>query len=61
MSKAFFILFSCTTLNIFRNAVCVSTFILLLAVFWWREFAYTLETSTINTALLSCQWSKVCT
>jgi len=49
------------TLKIFRNTVCAYALILLLVVFWWREFAYTLETSTINTALLSHQRSKVCT
>jgi len=26
-----------------------------------EEFAHTLETSMINTALLSHQWNKVCT
>jgi len=41
--------------------VRVYALILLLAIFWGREFAYTIETSTINTALLSHQWSKVYT
>ena len=40
---------------------CVYALILILAIFWGKEFAYTLETSTINTALLSHQWSTVCT
>ena len=59
VSKVFFLLFSCTTPKIFRNAVRVYTLTLLLAIFWGREFAYTLETSTINTALLSHRWSSV--
>jgi len=41
---------------------CVCTlWFCFLPILWWREFAYTLETSTINTALLPHQWSKVCT
>jgi len=45
----------------FPEMQCVYALILFLAIFWRREFAYTLETSTINTALLSHQWSNVCT
>jgi len=42
------------------NAVCMYALILFLPSSE-EEFAYALETSTINVALLSHQWSKVCT
>jgi len=38
----------------------VYTLIYVLLIICGREFAYTLETSLINTALLSHQASKVC-
>jgi len=41
------------------QCVCTLWFCFLL-IFWRREFAQTLETSTINTVLLSCKWSKIC-
>jgi len=37
ISKAFSILFSCTTPNILRNAVCVYALILFPAIFWGRD------------------------
>jgi len=36
ISKAFFIRFSCTTMKMIRNAVCVYALILFLAIFWGR-------------------------
>jgi len=48
------------TLKFFRNAVCVR-FDFVSCHLNEEEFAYTLETSTKNTALLSHQWSNACT
>jgi len=54
---------SCITLKFFRNAVCVYALILFLAYLLIKRVrvtAYALEKSIINAALLSHQWSKVC-
>jgi len=45
----------------FSEMQCVCTlWFCFLPIFWGREFACSLETSTIDAALLSHRWSKVC-
>jgi len=55
MSEAFFILFFMYhSENFQKRSVCIR-------FDSEEEIAYTTETSTINTALLSHLWNKVCT
>jgi len=61
ISKAFFILlFMYHSENFQKCSVCLRLLLFLAYSFWGREFAQTFETSKINTALLSHQWSKAC-
>jgi len=54
-----FWLFLTSVRNLIRTKQCVCTlWCCFLPIFWGREFGYTLETSTINTILLSHQWSE---
>ena len=46
--------------NFQKCSVCLRLILFFAYIFWGREFAQTFATSTINTALLSHQWSKAC-